>query len=278
MKMIEKFFTTLATLSCLLLVMNLIVAGNTLNEKKGKVVTLDYYFNHELKKDSSGKEIQFHYTWQDKENSGYSELGGIIENLGSSLYEIRTAPTFNGLKNTSIYIIVDPDTPTETAKPNYIDDQSIKQIVKWVKAGGVLMLMGNDRGNCEFEHLNNLAEKFGIHFNGDSRNKVEGAKFDMGKFDVFPDHPIFKGIKKIYLKEISTLSLKNPAKSILTDNGDVIMAGSNYGKGFVFAVGDPWLYDEYIDNRILPVEFENHKAGINLFKWLLLKAKAVKMN
>ncbi|MCL5031418.1 MAG: hypothetical protein M1480_20640 [Bacteroidetes bacterium] len=70
----------------------------------------------------------------------------------------------------------------------------------------------------------------------------------MGKFDVFPDHPIFKGVKKIYLKEISTLKLSGSAKPVLTDKGDVIMASSKLGKGFVFAVGDPWLYNEYIDH------------------------------
>jgi len=50
------------------------------------------------------------------------------------------------------------------------------------------------------------------------------------------------------------------------------MASSQYGKGFVFAVGDPWLYNEYIDNRKLPEGFENKKAAENLFEWLLSKS------
>jgi len=37
----------------------------------------------------------------------------------------------------------------------------------------------------------------------------------------------------------------------------------------VFAVGDPWFYNEYIDNEILPAEFENTKAANDLAKWLL---------
>ena len=82
----------------------------------------------------------------------------------------------------------------------------------------------------------------GIQFNEVSKNRVVDNKFDMAKFDKFPDHPIFKNIKKIYLKEISTLSLKDKATPVLTDGGDIIMASSDYGKGFVFAVGDPWLY------------------------------------
>ena len=98
----------------------------------------------------------------------------------------------------------------------------------------------------------------------------------MGKFDNLPDHPIFKNVKKIYLKEISTLTLKDPAKPVLTDSGYVIMASSGIGNGFVFAVGDPWIYNEYIDNNKLPESFENYKAAENLVKWLLGKARVVK--
>ena len=243
---------------------------------KGKVVALDYFYNHELKKDATGKEYQYHYIWEDKENSGFSKLGNIIENFGATLYEIHNAPVKDELKNTSIYIIVDPDTPAETAQPNYIQENSIEEIANWVKDGGVLVLMGNDKGNSEFEHLNKLSERFGIHFNEVSLNKVDGKNYDMGKFDLFPNHPLFEGIKKIYLKEISTFSLKEPAQSVLSRGDEIIMASSNYGKGFVFAVGDPWLYNEYIDHRKLPEDFQNYKAAENLFNWLLSKAAVVK--
>ena len=245
-------------------------------EGKGKVVGLDYYFNDEWKEDKAGKKIQFHYIWEDEQNSGYSELGKIFTLNDARLTELKSAPTQSSLDSLSIYIIVDPDTPQENPNPNYIDETSIKNIVNWVKKGGVLVLFANDKGNCEFEHLNNLSENFGIHFNGDSRNRVVNDEFDMGKFDNLPDHPIFKNVKKIYLKEISTLTLKEPAKPVLTDSGYVIMASSGVGNGFVFAVGDPWIYNEYIDNNKLPESFENYKAAENLVKWLLGKARPVK--
>ncbi len=246
-----------------------------LKKGNGKVVGLDYYFNHEMKKDKSGKEVQYHYIWEDTANSGYSELGSVIKNLGAEIEELHTAPSLTGLKKFSIYIIVDPDTPMENPHPNYIDDASIKNIVDWVKAGGVLALFANDKGNCEFEHLNKLAGSFGIHFNEDSRNDVVGKNYDMGRFNNLPEIPLFKGVKNIYLKEISTLKVAYPAKPLLTDKGDVIMAASKFGKGYVFAVGDPWLYNEYINNRKLPAEFENEKAAVNLFTWLLGKAKKI---
>ena len=84
---------------------------------------------------------------------------------------------------------------------------------------------------------------------------------------------IFTKAKKLYLKEISTLQLSKTAKPVLTNKGDIIMAVAKVGKGTVFAVGDPWLYNEYVDGRKLPQEFENFKAANDLVKWLItLKA------
>jgi unsaturated rhamnogalacturonyl hydrolase len=48
---------------------------------------------------------------------------------------------------------------------------------------------------------------------------------------------------------------------------------SSYGKGTIIAVGDPWLYNEYVDGRKLPNVFENFEAAKNLAQWLLSKVK-----
>jgi unsaturated rhamnogalacturonyl hydrolase len=237
----------------------------------GKVVGLDYFYNNEWK---DGK--QYHYIWEDTSNSGFSDLGKIFQNFGAMLSQLKKFPTPEDLKKFNVYIIVDPDTPMETEKPNYIDDQAIKSIVSWVQNGGVLILLGNDSNNCEFKHFNRLAEKFGIKFNEDSKNRVTGKNFDMGAFKNLPDHPLFSGVRKIYMKEISTLSIVNPAKAILVYKSSNIIAESSLGKGYVFVVGDPWLYNEYIDNRKLPEGFDNYKAGENLIKWILGKAKKIK--
>ncbi len=241
------------------------------NEENGKIAALDYYFNCEKKKNPLGTEVQFHYTWEDKENSGFSILANAIENLGARVACIKSAPLFKELKNYSLYIIVDPDTPKESPSPNYISEKDINEIVKYVENGGVLLLMGNDYGNCEFENFNRLASRFGIKFNEVSLNKVEGTKWEMGKINSFPGHPLFKGIANIYLKEISTLSLDGNALPVLTDKGNVVMAEASFGKGYVFAVGDPWIYNEYIDHRRLTAEYQNYEAAVNLFEWLLKK-------
>ena len=240
-----------------------------------KTVFLDYYYNSEWRKDAKGRPERFHYVWEDTTNSGFSLLGGIISRLGASIDSLCEAPTAQKLARAGIYVIVDPDTPLETERPNYVMQPAIDVIADWVTKGDILVLMENDKGNAEFEHFNQLAAKFGIHFNEDSRNEVTGDAYDMGKFDAFPDHPLFKGVKQIYMKGISTLKVEGPAIPLLTDHGDVIIAYAPVGKGGVFAVGDPWLYNEYTDHRKLPEAFENDKAAENLFRWLLQKAAAI---
>jgi unsaturated rhamnogalacturonyl hydrolase len=75
------------------------------------------------------------------------------------------------------------------------------------------------------------------------------------------------------LKEISTLQLKPPARAVFVDNNDNIMAVAKYGKGTAFAVGDPWLYNEYTDGRKLPPEYDNFKAAQDLALWFIQQAK-----
>ena len=186
---------------------------------------------------------------------------------------LSDAQTASNLKAARVYIIVDPDDEKESAKPNFIEAAHITAIAEYVKNGGVLVLMGNDFGNCEFDHFNNLARTFGIEFNKDSKNHVEGNKFEQGKILIDANNPIFKTARKVYLKEISTLKLSGSAKAIQNWNGDQVMAVANYGKGTVFAVGDPWLYNEYTDGRKLPADFDNFKAAQDLSAWLLAQTK-----
>ncbi len=151
----------------------------------------------------------------------------------------------------------------------------MKAISDWVKAGGVLLLMGNDSGNSEFEHWNQLGAAFGIHFNENSLNRVQGNQYEQGAFYPTAQDAIFKTSKKIYIKEYSSLELKQPATAVFKDASgkNIVMAVSKYGKGTVFAVGDPWFYNEYVDGRKLPAEFENYKAATDLVKWLIGNTK-----
>ena len=233
------------------------------------IVTLDNYFNSEWKKDSTGKMIPFHYTWSDKENTGFSQFGDLFGRQKVEKNTLTTAPTKENLTSTSIYIIVDPDTEKETAHPNYIMQKDIGEIAAWVKQGGVLLLMGNDSANAEFQHFNQLAATFGIHFDQNTKNHVEGDNFEEGAITIPVGDPIFRTARKVFLKDVSTVTVKKPAKIALKNGSDNIIAISKYGKGTVFAVGDPWLYNEYIDNSKLPREFENYAAANDLIRWLV---------
>lgn len=238
---------------------------------KGKTVLLDTWFNNEWKKEPNGTQSRFHYTWDDKANSGFAMLGDIFRIYGMRTASLETAPTAQNLKGASVYIVVDPDTKKETPNPNFIQTQDIKAISDWVKAGGVLLLMGNDTGNAEFEHWNQLGAAFGIHFNENSLNRVQRDQYEQGAFYPTTRDAIFKTAKKIYIKEYSSLAVQAPATAVFKDpNGkDIVMAVAKYGKGTVFAVGDPWFYNEYVDGRKLPAEYENYQAATDLVKWLI---------
>jgi unsaturated rhamnogalacturonyl hydrolase len=238
----------------------------------GKTVTLDNYFNNEWKKDVNGRDVPFHYTWNDKANSGFAMLGDIFAMYGVKKNTLATAPTKENLRNASIYIIVDPDTDKETAHPNYVDQNHVDAIANWVKGGGVLLLLENDSANAEFQHFNLLAEKFGMRFNGDSKNRVQGNNFEQGAIFIPANHSIFKTTRKVYIKEFSTINFKSPAAIVLKNGTDNVIAVCKYGKGTVLAIGDPWFYNEYLDGRKLPAEYENYAAATDLVKWLIKQA------
>ncbi|MDQ6812747.1 MAG: hypothetical protein M3040_03250, partial [Bacteroidota bacterium] len=82
-------------------------------------------------------------------------------------------------------------------------------------------------------------------------------------------HSIFKTTRKAYMKEVSSLRVSPPARSVVKKNGDDLIAVAKVGHGYVFAVGDPWLYNEYTDGRKLPADFQNFNAAQDLVKWLL---------
>lgn len=248
----------------------LLTFGFSSAQQKSRVI-LDNFFNNEKRENKETKALEsWHYTWNDKTNGGFSLLGELFQKHGAEISTLTMAPSKKDLKNASLYIIVDPDIDKEAygGKANFIDAKSIKNLVKWVKNGGVLVLMSNDKGNSEFEHFNQLAQKFGIHFNEDSYNRVQGREFEQGKVMIPAGNEIFSE-QKLYMKEVATISVKNPAKELLSAEGKNIAAITKFGKGTVFALGDPWCYNEYIDGKKLTADFTNYQGTEEWVKWLL---------
>lgn len=237
------------------------------NPGKGKTVLLDYYFNHEYRKGE-----RFHYTWEDITNSGFSWWGQIFRDLGAQTAALDAAPTAANLKNADVFIIVDPDNQKETENPHFVEKEHIEAIKIWVKNGGTLVLFANDTSNCEIPRFNQLASEFGIRFSDKNRNMVQNNQFEQGAIPVPYAHPVFKNSARLYIKELSVLDIQAPAQAALSNGEDVIMAAAHFGKGRVFALGDPWLYNEYVDGKKLPAGFDNFNAAQDLAIWLLQTA------
>lgn len=237
-----------------------------------KKIMIDNFYNNEI---SSKTGNPFHYIWEDKALSGFSELGDLFQAQGATLTTLKAKPTKAKLKSANVFIIVDPDTKLETAHPNFMDMKAANAIANWVKKGGILLMLTNDGKNSELENFNILASKFGMKFNnvllhleikaepGMPRNYNSCASVNL------PNHPLFQGVNKIFLKEVSSITCQSPAKAVLEENGQVLIAEAKFGKGYLFAVGDPWLYNEYIDHAHLTTDFENLKAAKNLVHLIL---------
>ena len=245
----------------------------TVSQGRGKTVLLDYYFNNEWRKGPKGEMVRYHYTWDDRTHSGFATLGAVFNQYGMATKTLETAPTAQALKGADAYIIVDPDTEKETAKPSYMTGQHAQVIADWVKAGGTLILLANDAGNSELKNFNILASRFGVRFNEDNFNMVKNDQFEQGVVMVNDNNPVFKTARKLYIKELATLQVEKPATTILSKEGKNVMALAKYGKGAVLVLGDPWLYNEYVDGRKLPQEFDNFKAAQDIAAWIAAQKK-----
>ncbi len=246
----------------------------TLQTAAGKMVVLDAYFNHETKEDITGRKMVWHYQWNEQPNAGFSFLGEAFKRYGFTTSTLYEKPDKKSLTKADVYLLVDPDNDKDAKEPNYMDKQTAAAIAKWVEKGGVLVLLTNDSGNADLHKINLLSAKFGVQFKNNSINRVQNDVFEQGELVVPAGNEIFKEGRKLFLKEISSLEVKVPARTLLSHDGEVIMATAKYGKGAVFILGDPWLYNEYVDGRKLPAKYENLAAAEDLIRWIAKQLNA----
>jgi unsaturated rhamnogalacturonyl hydrolase len=237
--------------------------------RPGLTVAIDNYFNREIKTDAFGSTIPFHYKWWEKDDGGFSTLAQIFHRHGMKTSTLDGPPTTEKLKSVDAYLLVDPDWPKENKNPNYIDPGHAQILFEYVKRGGILILMANDSGNVEFNHFNQLAARFGIHFNENMRHDVINDQFEQAALNLPLDNPVFPNIGKVFVKQLCTQTLTSPAEAVYSENGEVLMSVAHVGKGAVFAVGDPWFYNEYLDGRKLPAEYRNFAAANALVRWIV---------
>ncbi len=236
---------------------------------RGDTVMLDAWFNSQKRKDVTGREVYFHYKWDDESSSGYSLFGHIFRNFGAHTATLYAEPTFENLKGAQVYIIASPDNLEKNPHAHFANANDATQIAKWVKAGGVLAILENDTSFADLKHFNVVSEKFGIHFNSTLRMHVVGREWTMGMFHIDGNGPIFHKPLTCYVKDTSTISVSGPAKAVYKHDGDILMAVAKYGKGTVYAMVDPWFYNEYTNGLKLPPKYENYAAGKAVARWLL---------
>ena len=249
---------------------------------RGKVVMVDAWFNSQTRKNAAGQTELYHYKWDDDTNNGFAFFGRGFQRYGAVLDEETVAPGSAAgmakLKGAKVFVMASPDIPSKNPTPNYMDKASGDAIEAWVKAGGVLLLMQNDGPNAEFEHFNTLADRFGIHFNQVLRNHVVGDDYAAGTLMIPAGTGVFAHPHKAYLKDTCTITVSGPAKGVVMAStepkSDVMMAVAKVGKGTVYAVTDPWLYNEYVDRRnSLPLDFDGFAAAVDLAGWALGQAR-----
>lgn len=217
-----------------------------------KVVAVDNWHN---------KEPQPHYEWQGTYQGGFSGLGRLLNGLGAETRTIREAFSAKTLAGLDMVIVVDPDTPQESKAPNYISDAEIEATAKWVGNGGTLLLLGNDPGNSEFPRMNALARRFGLEFierkhpDASGNSKLTLATREGGWFT--------PGLK-FYGVDLAPLQVSaKGAETLLAERDTPMMSAVREGKGMVLALGDPWLYNEYLYTK------DNYRIADELFRRLL---------
>ena len=238
---------------------------------KNASVMMDAWFNSQQRTNAAGQKEYFHYKWDDQSNSGFYFLGHIFRSYGVTTETLYSAPTLQDLKDAQMYMIVSPDIPLKNPNPHYVQPQDAANVAEWVKQGGILIMMENDGPNADIDHLDLLADKFGIHFNKDLVHHVVGNDIQAGRVAVSGDSPVVPGSHIFYMKDTCTISVRKPAFTLLQNDGTIMMAGAKYGKGTVFAVVDPWVYNEYVDghNHNLPSEYDNFTGAKEMVQWFI---------
>jgi hypothetical protein len=222
------------------------------NTAMRKVVAVDAWHN---------RESQPHYAWDGTYQGGYSGLGKMLNGLGAETRTIAEPLSERSLKGIDCLIIVDPDTPKEAPSPNLITDSEADAVVAWVESGGTLLLFGNDPGNAEFDRFNVLARRFGIEFENRRHADAQGNP----KLTLTTSAPgWFTPGLKFYGVDFAPLRVTaKDAETVLAERDTPIMSAVRHGKGRVIALGDPWIYNEYLYTQ------DNRRIAEELFRRLL---------
>jgi unsaturated rhamnogalacturonyl hydrolase len=250
-------------------------AGSLFGKARGQTVLFDAWFNSQTRKGADGVDRLFHYKPNDDADSGYSFWARMYEQYGMHVEMLEHAPRAADLKGVAIYVITSPDNLKLNPNAHFMDAESAAAIEAWVKVGGVLVTMQNDVQRADQEHFDLLMDKFGIHYNPVIRNEELNNSYENTIVNIpAGTGGIFQHAHKAVMKETCTITVSAPAKAVLVDKGDTMMAVAHVGRGLVYANVDPWIYNEYTDGLKTPLGNDNFAGGQELTEWLVGEAVA----
>ena len=225
-----------------------------------------------------------------------------LEDLGYSVHYLNSEISISKLENYSVLVVCVPYNYTEAEK---------NAIYEFVREGGGLLIIGEVGSYCKkagpypegiLPYINDLSKEFGIQFNADCVNDpsnnmpVRGCSHS--KYPVITnikDHSVTEGVDEFFLGWGCSLNCEYPSFVLargdydtFADENDndyydtdekkgesiIVLAGCEYGKGRVIAIGDTSLwsgkYEERLDEELISY-LDNKRLALNVFDWICQK-------
>ncbi|MDB6056095.1 MAG: hypothetical protein JWN25_3618 [Verrucomicrobiales bacterium] len=186
------------------------------------------------------------------------------------------------LKGVDVVLIANPSDKAAgtNATPHHFDAREVEQLVHFVKAGGGLILMGNQENhNVDVAGSNRLLKNFGL--------ELVDQYTDAKPIRLGTDHPLFPGLTwAYYTGDLVLLDPKSGARPRVLIANDkttplggprnqegALMAGAEPGKGRVVVVTDAgWLTNEALNGKgIGSVAIKGHD-NFEIFRRMVLWA------
>ena len=119
-----------------------------------------------------------------------------------------------------------------------------------------------------------LSDRFGIHFNPVLSHHVVDPDHSTGEVVIPPGTGIFgrEGFTAWHEGHPRPSPASGPAKALVADHGDIMIAVSHLGKGTILAVTDPWFYNEYADGRKMG-QYHGFEAADDVALWAIHEAR-----
>lgn len=139
----------------------------------------------------------------------------------------------------------------------------VDQVVRWVRAGGRLLLLGFELGDLHHGgNLNDLASRFGLRFHGDivSPHGWAGGK-PYGEpvcFGAKADHPVLQGVESVWWRNVQTLALEPGTRPLLTVGANGVSVPTHDSVGFAggsLTMPNP-RFETHTEARWVPVMVE----------------------